>query len=97
MPGRDSGEQLTRFFVDQGPVNQRETTGGGGGDHGVGMGNQPGVQRSGFPPSQRKEENGFPFKFKRPAARLPRGRGSRPRRMKLRANPNSEEEGQTYH
>lgn len=30
MPGRDSGEQLTRFFVDQGPVNQRETTGGGG-------------------------------------------------------------------
>ena len=30
MPGRDSGEHLTRFFVDQGPVNQRETTGGGG-------------------------------------------------------------------
>lgn len=39
------------------------------------MGNEPEVQRFGFSPSQRKEENGFSFKFKRPAARLPRARG----------------------
>lgn len=97
-PGRETGEQAARFFVDQDPVNQKETTGGwrpwlGG----RGVGNQPGAQRFGFPPSQRKEENGFPFKFKRPEARLPRGRGRGPRRMKSRANPNPGEEGQTYH
>lgn len=69
---------------------------GGCGAHRVGMGNQPGAQGYGFPPSQRKEANGFPFKFKRPVARLPRGRRSGSRRMKLRANPNTEEKGQTY-
>lgn len=61
----------------------------GGGDHGVGMGNEPGAQRLGFSPRQREEENGFPFKFKRPVARLPRGRGSGSRQMRPRANPKS--------
>lgn len=47
----------------------------GGGEGGLGMGHEPGTQRFGFSPSQRKEENRFSFKFKRPAAKLQRGRG----------------------
>lgn len=41
---------------------------------GVKTGKEPGAQRFGSPPSHRKEENGCLFKFKRPAARMPRGR-----------------------
>lgn len=45
---------------------------------GVKTGKDPGAQKFGLAPNQRKEENGCSFKFKRPAAGLPRGRGAGP-------------------